>query len=250
MPAIDFFHNWFNSPYYHKLYHQRHEDEARHFIKRLTEQLQIPAGSSLLDTACGRGQLTQYLASLGFDVTGMDLSEENIRNAQQLAGDQLRFYRHDIRLPFWINYFDYAFNFFTSFGYFNTARENANALRTISQSLKPDGYFLIDYLNVHYVEEHLQIRQEELIGDVQYNITKWFDENFFHKKIEVIDPSLEEPAIYTEQAAKYTLGDMTEMLAFQNLQIQEVYGDYLLGPYDLNRSPRMIILAKKISNPS
>ena len=39
-----------------------------------------------------------------------------------------------MRLPFWINYFDFAFNFFTSFGYFRTEREHYNAVRTIAQS--------------------------------------------------------------------------------------------------------------------
>ncbi|MBI1692779.1 MAG: hypothetical protein FYV88_5020, partial [Bacteroidetes bacterium] len=36
--------------------------------------------------------------------------------------------------PFWINYFDYAFNFFTSFGYFRTRREHDNAIRSLAGS--------------------------------------------------------------------------------------------------------------------
>ncbi len=56
------------------------------------------------------------LASLGYDTTGIDLSEESIEEALKMENDKLHFYQHDMRLPFWINYFDYAFNFFTSFG--------------------------------------------------------------------------------------------------------------------------------------
>lgn len=242
----DWFEKWFNSPYYHILYHQRYEAESDAFMKRLVQLLNPPSGASMLDIACGKGRPAQVLASFGYNVTGIDLSEESVREAQVKAVDTLQFYRHDIRLPFWINYFDYAFNFFSSFGYFRTERENENALRTIAQSLRPNGYFVMDYLNVHYAENHLIHKQEDRINGVQFNLTKWFDETHFYKKIEIIDELLEEPLVYTEQITKYSLGDMTELLAFQNLQIQEVYGDYYFGNYDLHRSPRMMLVAKKI----
>jgi len=36
------------------------------------------------------------------------------------------------------------------------------------------------------------------------------------------------------------------MFAFHHLQIQEVFGDYSLGSYDVKKSPRLIMIAKKI----
>jgi hypothetical protein len=35
------------------------------------------------------------------------------------------------------------------------------------------------------------------------------------------------------------------MLSFQELQVQEVFGDYQFGHYEMKQSPRLIILAKK-----
>jgi hypothetical protein len=35
------------------------------------------------------------------------------------------------------------------------------------------------------------------------------------------------------------------MLAYQDMQVQEAFGDYKLGRYDVRKSPRMIIIAKK-----
>jgi hypothetical protein len=37
------------------------------------------------------------------------------------------------------------------------------------------------------------------------------------------------------------------MLSFQKMQVVEVYGDYDLNSYDVRKTPRMIIIAKKIS---
>lgn len=240
------FKNWFNSPYYHQLYFHRDKTEAAIFINKLMDYIQPAKGCGMLDVACGKGRHSIQLAAKGFDVTGIDLSEESILEALKNEGDNLHFYQHDMRLPFWINYFDYAFNFFTSFGYFRTQREHDNSIRTIAQSLKLNGVLVMDYLNVHYAEDHQIHKSEKEIDDINFIITKWFDEDFFYKKIQVEDEALEEPLIYTEKVAKFSLGDFTEMFAYQGLQIKEVFGDYNFGNYDVRKSPRLIMIAEKI----
>lgn len=241
----DWFKDWFNSSYYHKLYFERDEEEAAAFINRLLIHIHPEAGSRMLDVACGRGRHSRLLAAKGFDVTGIDISEDSIRAARTWENEHLHFFQHDMRLPFYINYFRYAFNFFTSFGYFKTEREHYNGIRTIAQSLQPDGIFVLDYLNVHYAEDHLVHKEEKQLNDITYYITRWHDENHFYKKIIIEDEALKEPLEYTEKVAKFSLGDFNDMLSFQQLQIQEVFGNYLLGVYDIKKSPRLILIAKK-----
>lgn len=240
--------DWFNSMFYHKLYFDRDENEAASFIRKLINHLQPLPGSRMLDVACGKGRHSKTLASLGFMVTGIDISPDSIQHAKQYEKENLEFYIHDMRLPFRGNYFDFAFNFFTSFGYFNTRREHDDAIRTISKSLKPGGIFVIDYLNVHYAEEHLLHHETKQIGETEYNIQRWDDAGHFFKKITVTDPMLEQPVVYTEKVAKFTFGDFTDMLSFQDLQVQEVFGDYSFLPYDIRKTPRLIILARKIKH--
>lgn len=240
------FKDWFNSPYYHQLYFNRDNNEAAAFIDKLINYLKPEPGSKMLDVACGKGRHSIQLANKGFDVTGIDLSDDSINEALRAQTDSLHFFKHDMRLPFWINYFDYAFNFFTSFGYFKTRREHDNAIRTIAQSLKKDGSFVMDFLNVHYAEDHLAHQSQKEIEGINFIITKWFDETHFYKKIIVEDESLREPLIYTEKVAKFSLGDFTEMFAYQGLQLQEVFGDYEFGNYDVRKSQRMVMIAKKV----
>jgi len=239
------FKEWFNSPYYYQLYFKRDKKEATDFINKLIEYLKPFSRSFMLDIACGRGRHSILLASKGFDVTGIDIADESIRLAKEKESDHLHFFTHDMRLPFWINYFDYAFNFFTSFGYFDTRREHDNALRTIAQSLKTDGIFVIDYLNVHYAEEHLVPKSEINIEGVNYFISRWSDETHFFKKIIVEDDNLKIRFSCREKVFKFFLGDFTEMLAYHQMQVQEVFGDYNFNSYDIKKSPRMIIVAKK-----
>lgn len=240
------FEDWFDSDYYHQLYFERDEDEAKRFIEKILNHLKPPPGAKMLDVASGKGRHAVQLANAGFDVTGIDLSEASVAEAKAYEHDRLHFFLHDMRLPFYINYFDYAFNFFTSFGYFETQREHDNAIRTIAQSLKPGGILVIDYLNVHYAEDHLVHVSDVQMGEVNFHITKWFDESHFYKKIIVEDERLEDIIEQQEKVAKFSLGDFTDMLAYQGMQVQEVFGDYQLNDYHVKNSPRMIIIASRM----
>ncbi len=240
--------DWFNSSFYHKLYFERDEKEAEAFIKKLIEHLQPAPGSRMLDVACGKGRHSKTLASLGYKVTGIDISTDSIAYAKSFENDNLDFFVHDMRLPAWGSYFDYAFNFFTSFGYFKTRREHDDAIRTIVKSLKPGGQFVIDYLNVHYAEEHLRHNETKQIDETIYDIQRWDDDTHFYKKITITDLSLSMPVEYREKVAKFTMGDFTEMLAFQGMQVQEVFGDYQFNSYDVRKTPRLILIATKNSS--
>jgi len=248
----EWFRDWFSSPFYHRLYFERDEREAEEFIQKLVFFLQPLPGSRMVDVACGRGRHSCILARMGFDVTGFDLSFESIDYAKQFVrkdsfgeSDNLSFYQHDMRYPFWANYFDYAFNFFTSFGYFATRREHDDAMRTIATSLKAGGIFVLDYLNTHFVEDHLVHNEIKNVLGTSYQIHRWDDETHFYKKININDASLSTPEEYTERIAKFSLGDFTDMLSYQNMQILEVFGDHNLHPYDIRKTPRLIIVAKK-----
>jgi SAM-dependent methyltransferase len=246
MSDKSWYRDWFNSHYYHLLYQHRDEEEALQFIDTLIRYLNPAQGATMVDIACGKGRHSKVLADMGFDVTGIDLSAASIEEAKAFEDEHLHFFQHDMRLPFWINYFQYAFNFFTSFGYFRTRREHDNAIRTIAQSLVSGGLFVIDYLNVHYSEEKLEKSATAAVEGVIFHITKWQDEEHFFKQIQVTDEANKTPKhLYTERVAKFSLGDFTDMLAYQDMQVQEVFGDYQLGRYDVRKSPRMIIIAKK-----
>jgi SAM-dependent methyltransferase len=249
MAQQPWFRDWFNSPYYHLLYFERNEAEARAFIDRLVNMLMPAPGSRILDIACGRGRHSLVMAEKGYDVTGIDISPAMIDEAKKLERENLHFYVHDMRLPFRINYFNYVFNFFTSFGYFNTRREHEDALRTMSSALKPGGCLVLDYLNVHYVEDHLVHKEKKEMNGVVFYITRWMDEYHFYKKIEIEDETLKEPLEYTEKVSKFSLGDFKDMLAYHGIQLQEVYGDYKLAPYQLHQSPRLILLGRKKESP-
>ncbi len=239
--------SWIGSPYRHKFYFKQNREEAFDFIDKLVDHLHPPIDASVLDVACGHGWIAKLLSQKGFYVTGIDLAGENIEFARKFENERLQFYQHDIRLPFRINYYDYALSLFTGFGYFKTEREHYNAIRTTANSLREDGVFVLDYQNVHYEENHLVHKAEIQVDEANYFVTSWFDETHFYKRILIEDEGLEFPLEFTERIAKLSLGEFNDMLSFHNLQVQDVYGDYKFSTYDFIKSPRLIIVARKLS---
>ncbi|SEM22157.1 Methyltransferase domain-containing protein [Chitinophaga rupis] len=243
--AKQWFKDWFNSPYYHVLYSNRDEKEAAMFIDKLLAYLQPPADALMLDVACGRGRHAKYLADKGFTVTGIDLSIDSINAAKKLENDHLSFFQHDMRLPFRINYFDVVFNFFTSFGYFDTQRDNDNALRTFKNALKHGGRLVLDYLNSPYVAAHLVPSEVKELEGVVFDIKRALHHNCFLKQINILDKEKMVRTSFTESVHAFTRADFERMFAKQGLRIMDVFGDYHFNAYDEQRSPRMILIAEK-----
>lgn len=241
----DWFREWFDSPYYHQLYFQHNEAEAAGFITRLLDLLQPPPGSRLLDVACGRGRHARMLAEHPYDVTGIDLAAGSIAFAKQFENDHLKFYQHDMRQLLCANCFDYAFNFFTSFGYFATQRENFNTIHMVSVALQPGGVFLLDYLNVHLAQKHLVPSEQKIIDGVTYDIARSCDGKHFFKKIVISEAKLPQPLEYTERVAVLGPDDFRSLFEPNGLNIGQCYGSYQFEPFDVETSPRLILVAEK-----
>ena len=241
---MDWYENCFGSPFYRILYQNRDEDEAQRFIQNLLNYLKPASGSSMLDIACGEGRFAVELAEKGFDVTGIDISVASIGHAKAFEQHNLHFYVQDMRFPFYINYFDFAFNFFTSFGYFRYDRDHRMAARSFSAALKKGGILVVDYFNYRHVLAHLTASATIKRGDYTFNITKRFERNHIIKEIDFEDAD-KNCRHFTEKVATFSLEDFIKMFSDAGMSLLETFGDYDLHPYHPVDTPRMIMIFKK-----
>jgi len=247
--SVAWFERWFDSHHYHSLYTHRDGREASRFVDAMVRRLRPPLGSTMLDLGCGVGRHARFLASKGFDVTGLDLSPRSIRKSRKLGRPGLRFEQGDMRVPFGENRFDYIVNLFTSFGYFEGLGEHLVVMRNVADALKPGGRLVLDYLNACLAERKLVPHEEKTLDGRRYRITRWTDEGHFFKKIVVGSPrstSVE----YVERVAKLTLKEFGLLFGLHELRIEEVFGDYAFGPYRQATSPRLIVVARKKPRPA
>lgn len=238
------FEDWFDSKYYHILYKNRDLDEASKLIDNLVKYLAPEEKASMLDLGCGKGRHSLYLAKKGFQVTGIDLSIPSIKHARQFEQENLSFYSHDMRQLFRSNYYDYIFNFFTSFGYFQQDREHLNALVNARKGLTKGGIFGIDFFNTTYILDHLVAEEEKLVDGIRFKITRSLQSGFIVKNIqfEAEGRTLE----FEERVRAFSKEDLYGLLKQAGLEPLTSFGDYDLNPFKESESSRLIILAKKI----
>ncbi|MDW3208299.1 MAG: class I SAM-dependent methyltransferase [Reichenbachiella sp.] len=244
MSKKEWFDEWFNTIYYHILYKHRDYEEAAAFLDHLIEYFNIAPAAKILDLACGKGRHSIYLNQKGFDVTGVDLSEENIKFASTKQNDSLHFAVHDMRNVFATEEFDYVFNLFTSFGYFDSKEENLNVIDATIQSLKPGGKFLLDFLNPYVVVNNLVHEEDKTIENIHFNIQrKYTDDEFIVKNIIVDDHG--QHYEYQEKVKAIRRADFLAYFDKIDLKVIDIFGDYELSEYKAEESQRLIFVIEK-----
>ena len=244
------FETWFDSPYYPILYKNRDCSEAESFIRKLVDHLHLsPKDSSpasnlrVLDLACGRGRHSFSLNQLGFDVTGIDLSQQSIAYAKKCENDHLHFYVHDMRKLFRTNYFDAVLNLFTSLGYFEKEKDELAVIDSACKALKPGGIFILDFFNAGSVIQQLKPFEEITVEGIKFMIHKKSEGDFIIKQISFSDKGKEYH--FEERVKALTLAHFEKYLSASNLKIVNLWGNYRLDAFNPLTSERLIIVAKK-----
>ena len=243
MGSSEWFGEWFGSPYYHKLYKNRDVNEAKFFLDNLIKYLKPDPDSIMMDLACGKGRHSIYLNEKGFNVVGLDLQESNIKEANQYANDKLNFYQHDMRRIFANGRFDYVFNLFTSFGYFDTYNENQETIKSIANSMKVKGKFVLDFLNPYTVIAGLVKSQIKEIEGIQFMINRKFDGEFIFKDIEFEDNG--KKFHFREKVKAIKRLEFLDYFRSARLTLLDTFGNYDLDGYEANESERLIFILQK-----
>ncbi len=241
MENTDWFTYWFNTPYYHILYKDRNDVDAQLFMQNITQFLALPKEAHILDLPCGKGRHAVYLNSLGYRVTGGDLSENSIAHAKQFENDRLRFKVKDMRQPF-RNRYDTIFNLFTSFGYFQTDEEEIQVLKNIKEGLQKEGVLVLDFLNVVKVKEYLVEKEIKTVDGIDFHIEREIKEGFILKHISFQDKGKD--FSYTEHVKYLDLKKFIKYFEAANLKVTHVFGDYQLAEFNSKTSDRLILIAE------
>ena len=240
-PNDNWYASWFDSPYYHILYKDRDYEEAQLFMDNITNYLNLPEDAKILDLACGKGRHSVYLNTLGYDVTGADLSEHSITAALKNANGKLHFKVHDMRMPF-DEKFDAVFNLFTSFGYFEDDNDNLKTLIAIRDSLSEYGFAVIDFMNVISVIENLVPEEVKTVEGIDFHIKRYHLDGHIYKEIDFTDKG--KIFHFTEKVQALTLEDFENMMEQSGIDLLDIFGDYKLRKFSKKDSERLILIFK------
>jgi SAM-dependent methyltransferase len=228
------------------------DEQTRRETGFIQEVLKLEAGAKILDLCCGYGRHSRLLAQSGsYEVVGLDLSENYLDIARQAdAGSNVEFIKGDMRdIPF-KQEFDAVLNLFTSFGFFETDRENEDVIRQVNKSLKDQGLFLLDYENKFYFVFNDVYRKEKAWQAIDGDKYVLFENKYdvFTEREQFRAAFYENGKITKDSGYDirlYNFPEISAMLERGGFEVVDVWGNYSQEIYS-TRSKRLIILAKKI----
>ncbi|MHB0875669.1 MAG: class I SAM-dependent methyltransferase [Anaerolineae bacterium] len=263
---------WYETSFgldYLRLYPHRDLAEARANVAAMLAWLPLPSDQPLLDLACGACRVLVSLSERSFTrLVGLDLSLDLLRvGAQALreAGvpevclyaadrperpepdsDRVVLVQGDMRQIPYEGYFATVLSIFTSFGYFPTDAENEQVLAGVARALRPEGLFVLDYLNRERVAGHLVPSDEQRRpdGSVVRNHRAITADGLRVEKTTEVAGTDGERRVFHESVRMYTPAEVGAMLQRAGLAETQHRGNFAgdaFGP----GSERLIVVAAK-----
>jgi SAM-dependent methyltransferase len=213
----------------------------------LWKHLALSPGDRVLDVPCGHGRLAVPLAARGCSVTGVDLSRELLRaaeDASRKAGVSIGWRRSDMRELPWRDSFDAAFCMGNSFGYLDDAG-NAAFLAAVARALAPRARFVLDFGQAAEsifprLEPHLEVEMGgfRFAEETRYDIPSSRIENVYTISRE----GKSERKLASQRV--YLASDVWRLLEEAGFEVLEAFGSSGGEPYALG-AQRLLSVARK-----
>ncbi|MBT8378980.1 MAG: class I SAM-dependent methyltransferase [Ignavibacteria bacterium] len=117
----------------------------------IEQEIEYNKKIKILDIGCGTGRHSIELSKRSYSVTGIDLSESQLKRARQKATKEslkIEFKKHDARIPHYSNEFDLVIMLCEGgFPLMETDEMNFQILQNATNALRTNGKFIFTTLN-------------------------------------------------------------------------------------------------------
>ncbi|NIW80416.1 MAG: methyltransferase domain-containing protein [Calditrichae bacterium] len=212
----------------------------------------------ILDVGCGTGRHAIELSKRGYPVTGIDLSESQLRRAKEKASAQslkTDFQKHDARIPHFSNQFGLVIMLCEGgFPLMETDEMNFQILQNAANALKSNGKLILTTLNglfplFHSVKDFFAAETKD--GGAHYKDNTFDLMTFRDRHItEFVDDSGNKKSLQCNERY-YVPSEITWLLKSLNFKTIDIFGARL-GAFSRNdqlttEDFEMLVIAKIIS---
>ena len=134
-------------------------EEWAEYLSRLLAEYEVTDGI-VLDLGCGTGTLTELMAARGFDMIGVDYSEEMLEIAMEKraeSGRDILYLLQDMREFELYGTVRAVISICDSLNYITEEAELEEVFRLVNNYLDPEGVFIFDFNTVY--------KYREILGD-------------------------------------------------------------------------------------
>ena len=219
--------------------------EWAEYIKKLLTEYGIAPGSLLCELGCGTGIMTRHLAEAGYDMIGIDLSEEMLdiaRYEHPECDADILYLNQDMREFELYGTVAAVISLCDSMNYLTTEEDLLQTFRLVNNYLDPGGYFIFDMKTEYHYEmlmgnrtivdnrencsliwENFYDKENQLN---QYDITIYAKAEFEEEEEDDDEmPPLFERMEESHVQRAYTIEKIKELLRRAGLEFVAVYGE-------------------------
>jgi len=212
----------------------------------LERSLGLRKGARVLDVPCGLGRHALAMASRGYRITGVDLSEEAIERARAASqGLDVTWKRADMRDLPQGEKFDAAYCLGNSYGYLEPEGTRA-FLRAVAGVLAPGARFAMDYgMAAECILRHFREREWAQVGDILFLEENRYD---VHRSlVETTYTFIRGAEQVTRKGVQWvhTVRDVLQSLAEAGFETKEVLGSADGTPFAVGGAGCLIVVAEK-----
>ena len=229
-----------------------YEEWGKYLIELLNEY-EVKDGI-VLDLGCGTGNITEILANNGYDMIGVDNSQEMLNIAMEKRGDDtsILYLLQDMREFELYGTVRAVISACDSVNYITDDEDLTEVFRLVNNYLDPEGLFVFDF-NTEY--KYREILGEQTIAEEREDCSFIWD-NYYDEDERINEYELtlfvrdeEQPQLYRKYQEEhfqraYTLEQIRHMLTEAGLEYVTAYDDYTKeSPHD--RSERICVVARE-----
>ena len=207
----------------------------------------------MLELGCGTGTMTEQMAEYGYDMIGVDSSEDMLAEAQEKrmeSGHEILYLQQDMREFELYGTVAGVFSVCDSLNYLLEKEDLVTVFRLVNNYLDPKGIFIFDFNTA--AEYRNPLRKAPIIETDEDDTMIW--ENFFDEEsginehrvlffLKGEDDRYDKVEEYHEQMA-YSLADMKEALAEAGMEFVAAYAAETRNA-PTETTPRIYVIARE-----
>lgn len=240
--------------YYDLTHHFRNYEQHAEFLD-LSIRKYFPAAHHILDIACGTGNHAIFMAKRGYNVVGLDLSQEMLDIAKHKIKNtdmQIEFIFCDMRDLKFNSEFDVAYCLGLSFMELKTYDEINYCLNSIRRAIKPNGLFIFDVsngwkmLSVETKKEFAKDETTKVIWLSSGHIDKLRRMMHLDNTFVIQDNNKTEIESGVEELRIFFPDELQMLVTNANFKIEAMLGDRALEIPFREDSPYIVMINRKI----
>lgn len=209
-------------------------------------------GEPVLELACGSGRLTIPLAEKGFNIKGLDISDEMLNLAKEKANSrnvELDLVKGDMTDFDLGKKFNLIFIPAQSLTHLYEISAIEKCFACVEKHLADDGRFLIELFNPSLeilLETPDKIYPQRNSANISVGSKSFYDAAAQIKHIEFIfEAEGDNPdTILTFEMRQFFPQEIDALLKYNNFRIEQKYGDYLENEFNSDSQKQLIICQK------